>query len=66
MANLAKRGKHVKNVDDADKTWVVLESCAGNKIGEELSLVDPYNRDLLCVNNKWCDQVDGPPIGHFQ
>ena len=38
MAQLAKCGKHVKNTDDMDKTWTVLEKSTG---GEELSLVDP-------------------------
>ena len=26
----------------------------------------PYRCDLLFVDKKWWDQVDGPPIGHFQ
>ena len=39
MANSAKRGKRVKNVDnmaDADKMWIVLENYIGSKIGWEL------------------------------
>ena len=43
MAKLAKRRKQVKKVDNADKTWTVLERCIG---GKELSLVDPT--DVIC------------------
>ena len=50
MAKLAKRGNRVKNMDDVDKTWTVLEKRVGS---EELSPVDPYRRDLLCVDRKW-------------
>ena len=33
-----KRGKRVKNIDDADKTWMVQEKHAS---AEELSPMDP-------------------------
>ena len=36
-----KHGKRIKKVDDADKTWIVLERHIGCKIGGELSPVDP-------------------------
>ena len=41
MANLAKRGKRVKNVDDVDKMRTVPEKRVGSKIGGELSPMDP-------------------------
>ena len=55
-----------KKADDADKMRAVLEKCASGKIGKELLSMDPYKCNLLCVDKKWWDQVDGRPIGHFQ
>ena len=63
MAKVAKCGKCIKNVDNTEKMWTIQEKRASAK---ELSPVDPYKRDLLCVNKECCDQVDEPPIGHFQ
>ena len=40
-ANLAKRGKRVKNADDVDETRTVLEKRTGGKAGGELSPMDP-------------------------
>ena len=63
MAKVEKRGKRVQNADDMDKMWTVQEKRAS---AEEIVNCGHYRRDLLCVNKKWWDQVDGPPIGHFQ
>ena len=41
MANVAKRGKSVKNEEDVDETHTVPEKRAGGKIGGELSPMDP-------------------------
>ena len=40
MANLAKRGTRVKNVDDVDETRTVLEKCIGSKTDGKLSPMD--------------------------
>ena len=55
-ANLAKSGKNVSNVDDADKTQTVPEKRADGKTGGELSLVAPV-KGVWVRNNKigWTD-----------
>ena len=50
MANSAKRGKCVTNVDDADKMRIVLEKRVGWKPGGKLSPVDPakvHGREMV-------------------
>ena len=52
VARWAQCRKRIKNVDNMDKIFMVLEKCASGKIGGELSLVDPSKRNLLCVDKK--------------
>ena len=55
--------KCIKNTDDLDKMWMVPENYARNKTIREFSPIGPARCNVLCVDEKQKDRVDGPPIG---
>ena len=57
-SKFGKMQKMRKNEEDAGNMLIVLKKGASDKIGEELSPMESYKRNLLCVDEKRKEQVD--------